>query len=128
MEKISRQRVSVYFYFIENGYRTFFKWLFWVFEINIQFFSFDLLLGWIILMISQYWTTPSFTENAPHWAVVHHFANILLSSSCSLFYIFYINIHKWAWRSSLHCVSSECRCYFWLPVEAHLNLLCSQTL
>lgn len=80
---------------VKNGYWIFFRWLFWILEMSIQFFSFDLLLGWIILMISQYWTKPWFNWQCSSLSLGHSVANIPLSSSCSFFFSFYIHfIHE----------------------------------
>ena len=88
------EQIPIYFYFI------FFQMTFLIHEMNIQLFSFD----WGELYWGFHNSEPPLTllnlDFAEPWFKI-------LLTQCSVLvtdfsYNFYINIHEWAWRSSLH--------------------------
>ena len=94
------EQISIYFYFI------FFQMTFLIHEMNIQLFSFD----WGEL----YWGFHNFEWGFHNFEPPLTLSNLdfaepwfkILLTQCSVLvtdfsYSFYINIHEWAWRSSL---------------------------
>lgn len=99
---------------MKNGYWIFFKWLFWILDMNIQFFSFDWgELYWWFHNIESSLALLKLDLTEPWFIILLTQCSVLVTN---FYYNFYINIHEWAWRSSLCSVWFECRCYFWLPI------------